>query len=108
MFLHQSFLSYKNYKDWGERANAFEDINEFISELKPYEQPSSILMNQMINAHIQHLNDHHYKVVIACQESFSRLITIYSDKVLSHLDQIIPLVSFNSASFLTFDSYLSI
>jgi len=49
-------------------------------------------MDQLIQAHIQHMNDHHYKVVIACQESFSRLLTIYNGKVLSYLDQIIPLV----------------
>ena len=49
-------------------------------------------MDQLIQTHIQHINDHHYKVVVACQESFSRLITIYNSRVLSYLDQIIPQV----------------
>ncbi len=52
-------------------------------------------MDQLIQTHIQHINDHHYKVVVSCQESFSRLITIYNSRVLTYLDQIIPQLFIN-------------
>lgn len=67
-------------------------MNEFIAELKPDEEIGNPLMNQLILAHIQHINDSHYKVVIACQDSFSRLLTVYSAKILSYMDKIVPLV----------------
>ena len=88
-------LDNANSDDWAARANAFEQINEFISDIKPQEHLSNHLMDQLIQTHIQHINDHHYKVVVSCQESFSRLITIYSGRVLSYLDQIIPQLFIN-------------
>lgn len=67
-------------------------MNEFIAELKPDEEIGTTLMNQLILAHIQHINDNHYKVVIACQDSFSRLLTVYSSQILPYMDRIVPVV----------------
>ena len=52
-------------------------------------------MTQIIQTHIQHITDNHYKVVIACQDSFSKIITLYARKVLPSMDKIIPLVRFS-------------
>jgi len=88
-------LEKTNDDNWATRSNSFEKVNEYITELKSDEEVSTSLMNMLIIAHIQHLNDAHYKVIVACQDSFSRLLTTYSPKVLPFLDKVIPLLFMN-------------
>jgi hypothetical protein len=61
--------------------------------MKPSDHISNSLLDQLIDTHINHLNDAHYKVTVACQESFSKILTIYKQKILAHMDKIIPPVN---------------
>mmetsp|Transcript_6305 Transcript_6305/g.5712 ORF Transcript_6305/g.5712 Transcript_6305/m.5712 type:complete len:299 (-) Transcript_6305:1806-2702(-) len=58
--------------------------------MKPGDHISQSTVDELIDVHINHTNDFHYKVVITCQQSFSKLITIYKARLLPLLDRVIP------------------
>jgi CLIP-associating protein 1/2 len=103
-------LEKANDENWATRYNSFDKIAEFITEWKPSEQLNSSLIDMLITSHIQHLTDPHVKVIGACIGLLTKLITLFPEKILVHIDRVIPPVVislsenkeklYNSANFL--------
>ena len=86
-------ISYKFFcKNWATRYNSFDKISEFITELTPSETINDQIIESLISTHIQHLNDSHIKVVGACMNSLTRLITLFPNELFNDIDHILPQV----------------
>jgi len=48
------------------------------------------VFEKMVECHVRHLADSHFKVVIACLNSIAKMFTFYKDRIVPHIDEVLP------------------
>lgn len=83
-----------NNTQWSVRQLAFEKIEEFIDGQLQKESEKEVLsqamVNKIIELHIDHISDTHFKVIAACSESLILLLEYKKQEIFKYLDKLIP------------------
>ena len=87
------FIIEKTYhENWSTRCNSFTRLTSTLSS-EPNLEGLFItpgLWEKLINTHIEHLSDSHFKVIAGCLASLQRLIELLPEKVSYELEKLMP------------------
>lgn len=76
-------------QNWIDRIYAFEQLSTYVGN-KSSAQLSFSSFCRIIQTHVDHMNDQHFKVILAVQESFGKIVHSFSETLEPHLGEIIP------------------
>eukprot|EP01017_Pseudomicrothorax_dubius_P038843 TRINITY_DN5881_c0_g1_i9.p1 TRINITY_DN5881_c0_g1~~TRINITY_DN5881_c0_g1_i9.p1 ORF type:complete len:563 (-),score=129.56 TRINITY_DN5881_c0_g1_i9:884-2572(-) len=80
-------------ENWAIRMNSFEQINEIVSTLRvsaEFEKLNMSVLGKLLQIHIEHLNDSHFKVILSCIDSLGNIIEWDTRDIPAKLSFIIP------------------
>lgn len=79
--------------NWSTRVNAFERLDRKLQDeeeaITRMMQQNPTLWDKLVNAHVNHINDSHFKVSSTCINSLRQMTEMYPEKLSFHLEQII-------------------
>lgn len=75
--------------NWIDRINAFEQLSTYVGN-KSSASLSFTSFERIIQTHVDHMNDNHFKVILVVQESFGKIIHSFSETLEPHLGDIVP------------------